>query len=116
MWLRDSLAKDLTHARIFVYGYDTKLENSDSFQTITDLGIQLRISINNIRNDRTVGHMNAQRNTSADLKQDNSVQRPLVFLGHSLGGLIIKQVSTNPGFLLYLDTNGFKGLDRHERW
>jgi hypothetical protein len=50
MWLRDSLPNDLPKTRILIYGYDTRLENSTSFQSIDDLGIDLRSSINNIRN------------------------------------------------------------------
>jgi hypothetical protein len=54
MWLRDSLPNDLPKTRILVYGYDTRLENSASFQSIDDLGIHLRSSINNIRNYASV--------------------------------------------------------------
>ena len=50
MWLRDSLSHDLPRTRILLYGYDTPLQNSTSFQCIDDLGIHLRSSINNIRN------------------------------------------------------------------
>jgi hypothetical protein len=54
MWLRDSLPNDLPKTRILIYGYDTRLENSTSFQCIDDLGIDLRSSINNIRNYTSV--------------------------------------------------------------
>jgi hypothetical protein len=54
MWLRDSLPNDLPKTRILIYGYDTQLENSTSFQSIDDLGISLRSSINNIRNYKSV--------------------------------------------------------------
>lgn len=54
MWLRDSLPNDLPRTRILVYGYDTRLEDSTSFQSIDDLGIHLRSSINNIRNYASV--------------------------------------------------------------
>ena len=54
MWLRDSLPKDLPKTRILVYGYDTRLANSTSFQSIDDVGIDLRSSINNIRNYSSV--------------------------------------------------------------
>jgi hypothetical protein len=50
MWLRDSLPNDLPRTRILVFGYDTPLKNSTSFQSIDDLGIHLRSSISNIRN------------------------------------------------------------------
>jgi hypothetical protein len=54
MWLRDSLPSGLPRTRILVYGYDTTLENSTSFQSIDDLGIHLRSSINDIRNYASV--------------------------------------------------------------
>jgi hypothetical protein len=57
MWLRDSLPNDLPRTRILVYGYDTRLEDSTSFQSIDDLGIHLRSSINNIRNYASVRNL-----------------------------------------------------------
>jgi len=56
MWLRDSLPTDLPETRILVYGYDTHLFKSESFQNIKDLGIQLRNSINTIRSCLHVSH------------------------------------------------------------
>jgi hypothetical protein len=59
MWLQDSLAPDLqTPAlgtlnsgvpRILTYGYDTHIEKSQSFQSISDLASQLRMSLRAIR-------------------------------------------------------------------
>jgi protein SERAC1 len=58
MWLEDSLPLDLQTparvpnlgpARILIYGYDTHIENSQSFQTIKDLASQLRMSLRAIR-------------------------------------------------------------------
>ena len=59
MWLRDSLAKDLPGVRIFTYGYDSGLKNSDSSQNVIDLGIQLQESINVIRNYASVRRFKA---------------------------------------------------------
>ena len=50
MWLRDSLPKDLPNLRVLIYGYDARLEKSQSFQNTYDLGLQLRNSIQDIRN------------------------------------------------------------------
>ena len=59
MWLEDSLVLDLQKnirgasisavPRILIYGYDTHIENSQSFQTIGDLAGRLRISLRAIR-------------------------------------------------------------------
>ncbi|OMP83587.1 hypothetical protein BK809_0004968 [Diplodia seriata] len=38
MWLRDALPYNLPQARIFIYGFDTQLPNSQSFQSLDDLG------------------------------------------------------------------------------
>lgn len=62
MWLEGSLAPDLQTTapgiqisgipRILIYGYDTHIENSQSFQTIGDLASQLRMSLRAIRQVR----------------------------------------------------------------
>src|SRR5947207_12319847 len=49
MWLRDSLPHDLPGARILIYGYDTRLEGSQSFQNVTTLAGQFRNQIQAIR-------------------------------------------------------------------
>lgn len=45
MWLRDSLSKDLPHARIFIFGYGTELQESKSFENIGDLALRLQHAI-----------------------------------------------------------------------
>lgn len=71
MWIRDELARSERGSRIIIYGYDTKLDNSNSFQNIPDLAKQLI--------DQLHGHRHPESDT------------PLVFLAHSLGGLVLKQ-------------------------
>ncbi|GFF70323.1 ankyrin-1 [Aspergillus lentulus] len=71
MWLRDALPLDFPNARILIYGYDSRLVRSSSFQNLTDLGRALQIDMNSIR--------------------ESSQSRPIVFIGHSLGGLVIKE-------------------------
>ncbi|KAF4541448.1 Protein serac1 [Lasiodiplodia theobromae] len=71
MWLRDALPKDLPGARVIVYGTDTTLQEGNSFQNLSHLGHGLRSTLNEIR---------AQ-----------FADKPLVLLGHSLGGVIIKE-------------------------
>ncbi|KAL1640436.1 hypothetical protein SLS58_006934 [Diplodia intermedia] len=51
MWLRDGLSVDVPAARILVYGYDTKLVNSTSFQTLQDWGRSLFMGIQDVRTD-----------------------------------------------------------------
>lgn len=77
MWLRDALPLDLPTARILIYGYDTQTIGSNSFQNLDDLGRALQADIGAMR------------------VQEPNHQRPLLFLGHSLGGLVIKQAVTS---------------------
>ncbi|KAL6798490.1 ankyrin repeat protein [Trichoderma sp. SZMC 28012] len=71
MWLRDALPIDVPGARILIYGYDTRLIRSRSFQNLTDLGKALQIDMKGIRGFTQT--------------------RPIIFIGHSLGGLVIKE-------------------------
>lgn len=73
MWLRDSLPNDLqdTPARIMVYGYDSSLRKRNTIQSLPDIASQFR----------------------DNLLQFKRTPRPMIFIGHSLGGLVIKRVS-----------------------
>ncbi|OMP85203.1 hypothetical protein BK809_0003871 [Diplodia seriata] len=70
MWLRDALPKDFPQARIFVYGCDSKLINSKSFQETPDLSLNFSNHMSNIR----------------------SGSRQLILIGRSLCGLIVKEM------------------------
>lgn len=78
MWLRDALPRDLSragvHARVLIYGYDSRLIKSDSFEEISDLGSTFERKIVQLTQDAT-----------------GSVNRNLILLGHSLGGILVKQ-------------------------
>ncbi|KAK4446794.1 hypothetical protein QBC34DRAFT_278713, partial [Podospora aff. communis PSN243] len=73
MWIRDSLPKALPHIRTFLFGYDTRLPNSISFQSVADLGCFLSESL------RAAGFASKTRS------------KPLLFLAHSLGGIVLKE-------------------------
>src|ERR1700733_9740711 len=49
MWLRDGLPHDLKGARVLVYGYNTNLLESQTFQTVDDIAIAFSKSIRSIR-------------------------------------------------------------------
>lgn len=83
MWLRDSLAKDFPNARILVFGYESRLEDPDSFQNLRDLGLNFRSAIATIR------HYTLYQNMS--LYPFFNPKRPMILIGHSLGGIVIKQ-------------------------
>ncbi|KAF2180317.1 hypothetical protein K469DRAFT_715560 [Zopfia rhizophila CBS 207.26] len=81
MWLRDFLSKDLPCCRTMIYGYNSKLL-SHGIDTIMDYGRELLEEIKKVRN-------------TEELRQ-----RPLFFIAHSFGGIIlahclVKAVQTN---------------------
>ncbi|KAI1655243.1 hypothetical protein F4813DRAFT_368207 [Daldinia decipiens] len=72
MWIRDELPQFLPTVRFILYGYDTILRPSTSFQRVSDLA-----------------------NSFIDVLQaggwTSPTAKPLLFLAHSLGGVILKQ-------------------------
>ncbi|KAM3524619.1 hypothetical protein MY4038_007640 [Beauveria bassiana] len=73
VWLRDFLPKDVPNIRVLLYGYDTSLQGSLSNQSMEDLGRGFLEKIIAFR------------------ANDGTEHRPIVFIGHSLGGLLIKE-------------------------
>lgn len=72
MWLRDIIPTDIPTARILTYGYDTKLVGSNSDACILDYAKQFLATVTDAR--------------------CRDPYRPIIFIGHSLGGLVIKAV------------------------
>ncbi|OBT86873.1 hypothetical protein VE02_03833 [Pseudogymnoascus sp. 03VT05] len=68
MWLCDDLPYHLATARIIIYGYESQLHGSQSFQGLEALASNLRA-----------------------LLRDITEKKPLFFIAHSLGGLIVKE-------------------------
>jgi hypothetical protein len=72
MWIRDALPKSLPNIRPILYGYDTTLVNSNSFQSTLDLALGLLSQI------KANGW-------------SSPTSKPLLLLAHSLGGIVLKQ-------------------------
>lgn len=72
MWIRDDLPQKLPGVRFLIYGYDTTLSNSKSFQIISDLAISL------VQTMKAIGWSAPSA-------------KPVLFLAHSLGGVVLKQ-------------------------
>lgn len=83
MWLRDSLARDIPNMRILIYGYDTQMDGSTSFANLDDLANEFQERIKSIRS--------YPRLKRSEIPT-SSPERPLILIGHSLGGIIIKAV------------------------
>ncbi|KAI9685844.1 MAG: hypothetical protein M1822_004122 [Bathelium mastoideum] len=76
MWLRDFLAKDLPNLRILIYGYNSRLKNAAARSIIGD-------------------HVRMFKQRLLTLPESAHTQhRPIIFIGHSLGCLLIKKVLT----------------------
>ncbi|KAK0627856.1 hypothetical protein B0T14DRAFT_423330, partial [Immersiella caudata] len=81
MWLRDALPHHITHvtqegdhkpcSRVIIYGYDSSLPQSRSAQNLEDLATSFH-------------------NSLLDLMSAAN-PKPIIFIAHSLGGLILKQ-------------------------
>ena len=73
VWLRDFAPEDVPRARFVTYGYDTAVINSDSNQGIHELASTLLDGLVGFRRDT------------------QTRQRPLCFVCHSLGGVVLKE-------------------------
>ncbi|KAF2705194.1 hypothetical protein K504DRAFT_388654, partial [Pleomassaria siparia CBS 279.74] len=75
-WLRDFLSSDIPNARIFCWGYDANTYgNRISCEYLYDHARSL------------VSDLCLKR------KLTNTMRRPIIFVAHSLGGIIVKSVS-----------------------
>jgi pimeloyl-ACP methyl ester carboxylesterase len=72
LWLRDFLPLDLPRARIMSYGYNAHTAFSKAVTDISDVAASL---LDRLDNERP--HEN---------------KRPIIFISHSLGGIIVKKV------------------------
>ncbi|PGH14460.1 hypothetical protein AJ80_05905 [Polytolypa hystricis UAMH7299] len=80
MWLRDLLPVDLEEARIMTFEYDSKWLEDPSYVSLRDCGERL---LRSILYDRT--------HRGEETMCPIMARRPLILIGHSFGGLVIKQ-------------------------
>ena len=66
------MPKAFPSIRVVLFGYDSKLDKSNSFQTITDLASFLTDNLK-------------------PLSFGSPASKPLIFLAHSLGGIVLKE-------------------------
>ena len=76
LWLRDFLPADIPYARIMTFGYESTIAFSKSVAEIDDKAVEL---LNRLTLKRSADEISS------------SMARPIVFIGHSLGGIIIKK-------------------------
>jgi hypothetical protein len=74
-WPQDLLPTTLPNARIFTYGYDSNIRHRfaapGNKSTVYDLGNNLLLSL--------------------EAKRSSQPSRPLIFVAHSLGGIVVKE-------------------------
>ena len=71
MWLRDGLAHDVEGVQCLIWGYDTHLANSQSFQNADDIATSLAFHLRSLARA--------------------SPSKPIIVIAHSLGGIILKR-------------------------
>ena len=73
--MRDDLPKEFQNLRVWTYGYGSKMNDVNSVSNIRDLGKSLAINLRDFRHNAV------------------DKQNPMVFVAHSLGGLLFQEVS-----------------------
>ncbi len=76
LWLRDLLPKDVPQARILTFGYDSTMAFTPSVSTMQDIARSLLNRLSGMR-------------SNTDKKKSH--KRPIVFICHSLGGIVLKK-------------------------
>lgn len=71
LWLRDSLPEELPQARILIFGYNANAVFDNSTAGVTDIAGTLLNWLG--------------------LRRDDCQTRPIIFIAHSLGGIIVKK-------------------------
>ena len=80
MWLRDLLPKRIPRARVWTWGYDSRTHTRShrdhlTVKTLYDHGRELVFDLDGAR------------------RECGTHQRPIIFVAHSLGGIVVKNVS-----------------------
>ncbi|KAK4451012.1 hypothetical protein QBC34DRAFT_459505 [Podospora aff. communis PSN243] len=91
LWLRDLLPSDIPKARIYSWGYDARTHGAShlSLQYLYDHALDLVSALCRKR------------------KLSNTMERPIIFVAHSLGGLVVKSA------LIHADAARQEALDDH---
>lgn len=109
MWPVDTEDRRPPHARFLLWGYNSSLVDSVSFQDIEDIGESLSTALKGIH------PFFAQ-----DEKSDHNLEfeaRPIIFIAHSLGGLIVKdairQMAKDSAYIKCIYGLVFFGVPHH---
>lgn len=83
-WPRDLLNLDVPEARILTWGYDSSVARTLEFASQSSLFGHAENLLTDLVNKR---------------RGASEKTRPIIFVGHSLGGLVVKQVCIRGGML-----------------
>ena len=87
MWLRDSVPNDLEGARVMIYGHDSHYIKAIAFKILRHWDVRSTTSYELFATEYV--QSSPARSHRSPLCQ---LLVPKIIIGHSLGGLIIKQV------------------------
>ncbi|ESZ90971.1 hypothetical protein SBOR_8634 [Sclerotinia borealis F-4128] len=73
MWLRDFLPKDIQNTRVLLYGYPSTVSGGQSMEKVEDIATTFLNRLALLR------------------KATSTPKRPIIFIGQSLGGLIVQE-------------------------
>ncbi|KAI5817799.1 hypothetical protein BZA77DRAFT_244435 [Pyronema omphalodes] len=88
MWLRDFLPLEFPDIRAFTWGYYSSIRNNESTTSITDISRKFLEDIKQVR-------------------EQEAVSRPLILIGHSLGGLVVQKALVDASKSSSVDDNAF---------
>lgn len=92
LWLRDDLPSAMPDARIFILTYDSRvLFTTNELLTHEADNLLARLEMERAE----VWVPNSHLTAISDLQQCK--QRPIIFVAHSLGGILVKQVRFHAG-------------------
>ena len=90
-WLKDFLPQQIPDARIMTFGYNADVAFGQSTAEIVDYAKSLLASLVDKREESEV-HVLAKNGVKRMLMPFYEIHRPLIFIAHSLGGIVVKQV------------------------
>ncbi|KAJ7023620.1 hypothetical protein C8F04DRAFT_1271190 [Mycena alexandri] len=79
-WLRSSICREMPHARVLAFEYDTRWLGDTDNVSLSECGSRLLRAI-----------LQDQAHTGDSRMCPTRSRRPIMFIGHSFGGLVIKQ-------------------------
>jgi hypothetical protein len=99
-WIRDFLPGHLPGARIFTFGYESKVAFTLSTGGLGDFARSLLVALTGTRKSREVGAVKEYLISSSTsvlrlvLISRQERHRPIIFVCHSMGGIVVKKVGT----------------------